>query len=391
METKKALLKICRFYPSFQDDLWYTEHYIAKELNKEGIKTTFVTSERYRKSWSKYVKKYYPSGYFMFDHYDVYRLRALFPLEQTIFINWIKLFNLLFRNNNSIIHLYGYGTLATLQIFLLSLFAGKNRPPLLFSDHTDTRSHAREGKIPDLFFRVLGCILNLFRHRYKYIITFGEVGEKVLTKKMKVPSEKFHIIPLGFDQDIYYFKSGCKNTETKLLIGFAGKISPQKRVDFLISQLSSEEFVERVKLIVIGITNDSYCKSILKLAAESSLESEFRPFADSKTLSDFYNYIDLAVFPGGISITTIEANGCGTPVLIYESIEGLSERVIDGRGMLFKSESEFRDRIRSFIEMYDKNEINNRKIGEETMKKSSWAVIKEQYKEIYKKCLNNED
>ena len=76
---------------------------------------------------------------------------------------------------------------------------------------------------------------------------------------------------------------------------------------------------------------------------------------------------------------------------MVESIEGLSERVVDGRGMLFKNESEFDDRIRSFIRIYNTNNIHNRKIENNTMKKSSWAVIKHQYKEIYMKCLKNEN
>ncbi|MCF8380659.1 MAG: glycosyltransferase family 4 protein [Bacteroidales bacterium] len=383
--------KICRFYPVFQDEFWYSEHYLAKEFSKEGIRTTFVTSNRYRKSWLKYLQKLYSSGHYNFEHYDIFRIKAFFPMEQTIFINWYRLFKLLFRNENTIIHLYGYGTLATLQIFLVSLFSGKKSPPMVFSDHTNSITNIQEGAFANFFYKVMGGTLNLFKNKYHTIITFSEAGKQVISKRFKIPKDKIQIIPLGYDQDTYFYRPDRKNTESKLVVGFAGKIGSQKRLDFLINQLSSEEFINKVKLIIIGITNDPYCNSLKTQAKETGLETDFRPFANSKSLSEFYNLIDLAIFPGSISITTIEANGCGTPVLIYESIEGLSERVIDGRGMLFKDENEFIDRMRSFIRLYETKEIMNSRIEMVTRNKSSWGVIKEQYKAVYTNCLNYEN
>lgn len=390
LETEHKDLKICRFFPVFQDDFWYTEHYIAKELNREGIRTTFVTSNRYRKSWSNYISRYHPAGYYNYEHYDVVRLNALFPFEQIIFINWYKLYKLLFKNGNSVIHIYGYGSIGTLQVFILSLFSGKNRPSLLISDHSSPVNSAREGKISDMFYYILRIMLNLFKDRYNYIITFSNVGVQILSSRFKIPKEKFRVIPLGYDQDTYYYRSGIKNTDPKFIIGFAGKINPLKRLDFLISCLGQKEFRNKVRLIIVGMTVDSYCNSLRSLADKTGLETDFRPFSDKNTLALFYNYIDLAVFPGDISITTIEANGCGTPVLIYESIEGLSERVTDGRGLLFKNDFEFTEQIRSYIRMYEKDEIDNARIEEATKIKYSWRVIKELYKDIYRKCMDNE-
>ena len=142
-------------------------------------------------------------------------------------------------------------------------------------------------------------------------------------------------------------------------------------------------------MIIVGYNQENvYCQHLSTLAEKSNFEIEFRPFANSKDLADFYNHIDLAIYPGGISITTIEASGSGAPVVIYESIEGLQERVQFERGKLFKTKDELLIHLTHYFNLFKTNKINNKEIAMITKNNFSWEIVSKKYYELYKKGKN---
>lgn len=377
-------MNICRVFPTFQVDFKYTEHYLAKEFCAKGHKTTFVTSDKYLRSWKSYLETTDGSGYRQYDNFDVYRLKAFFPYEKVIFKNWVQLYHILFKSNFNVIHLLGLGTFTTFIVLFLSLFITGTRPVIMISDHTDPRTHARTGFMANLYYLQFQILYYLFRNRIAVIISFSEVGVAVLSHRYGIDKRKFRIIPLGYDSDDYRYLPEEKNTEGKFVIGFAGKIDEKKRVDVLLKAVSKCRMKDDIRLIIIGIKDErSYDSYLKKLAADYQLDIEFRPFASSAALADFYNYINLAVYPGGISITTIEANGCGTPVIIYRSISNLENRVENGRGKLFSTEKELVEQIEGYYEQYRKDAIDYTAIAGSTAAASSWKVINGQYLETY--------
>lgn len=381
-------MRICRVFPNFQIDLLYTEHYLAKELSKVGYTTTFITSDKYLCSWEKYIINKNKMGYYKYDYFDVHRLGAFFPFEKVIYKNIKYLYKIVFSSGFDIIHLMSVGSFSTIIILFLSYLNGKKSPPILISDHSDARSHNRKGISAELYYSFFKLLLLILKKRIKYVITFSDISVNLLSKRYSIKKNKFYVIPLGYDQDNYFYKPVLKNKEKKFIIGFAGKVSPKKRVDFLIKALNNSEFVDKIKLIVVGVSwEDNYFKKLYDLASKSKLEVEFKPVLNTEDLAKFYNYIDLAVYPGGVSITTIEASGCGTPVIIYESIENLHERVSNGRGKLFKTENEMINNIKHFYNMYIQSSIDNNLISNVTAEKYSWKKIKEKYKQIYNKSI----
>ena len=121
-------------------------------------------------------------------------------------------------------------------------------------------------------------------------------------------------------------------------------------------------------------------------AKEHQLNVEFLPFLNSEELAAFYNHIDVAVYPGSISITTIEANACGTPILLNNSIQGLEDRVADGRGFLFTTEEELRDKIEFYWMQKRTAQINHPAIANYTSK-YSWRKISQEYLNLYYQYL----
>lgn len=381
-------MKIGRVYEVFQTDFKYTEHYLARELNRMGHTTVFITSDKYLNSWERYLKTKEGIGFHQHDDFEVVRLDAFFPKEKAIFKNPLHLAKVLLEFDFDILHLYGVGSFSTVMVLWLTVFLGKRVPPIIISDHGDTRTHTREGRLADAYYRFFALQLIFLKKRIFRIVTFSSVGRNLLSRRFNLPLDRFQVIPLGYDQDNYRFQPELKNKEEKMVLGYAGKISPKKRVDFLIRVLSTMEIAEQLRLVVVGyVDDDPYCKQLRALAEETSLEVEFRPFASKEELASFYNYVDLAVYPGGISITTIEASGCGTPVIIYESIADLEERVENGRGHLFKTEEELRYLLAYYYHtMYLEGKMNNLQIEQATREVNSWSSIKEQYLELYKEA-----
>lgn len=381
-------MKIARLFPNFQTDLKYTEHYLADELDKNGHKTTFISSDKYLNYIKKYIKNEDPKGYYTYNHFDLYRLKSILFVDKSIIIEFKKLYALLFKKNNDIFHFLGIPTFTTITALWFHFFS-RSRIPIVISDHSDTRTHIREGKITELFYFFFKLNMALFSKRIHKFITFSESSVNLLSKRFNIKKNKFEIIKLGYDQTNYKYISSLKNSSSKLIIGYAGKISESKRIDFLIETIDELNIRDNIKLIIVGYNSkDKYCCSLNKLAQNVSFEIEFRPFASSEELVEFYNHIDLAVYPGGISITTIEASGCGTPVIIYKSIEGLEERVSYDRGVLFETKDELIDHIYNYFNLLKDKKIDNTYISQKTKELFSWEKISKDYLKIYKQAID---
>lgn len=376
-------MKIGRVFPNFQTDLKYTEHYLARELSSDGHQTVFITSDKYLSSWKRYLTTIEKSGIYQYDDYKVVRLKSFSFFEKVIFRNPFRLYRLLCHSGFDILHLSTLGTFSTMMVLWLIFLKGKSAPPVIISDHTDTRSHSREGLYAKVYYLFFKWQLRLLKNRIKRVITFSDVGIDILSKRFGISKKKFTVIPLGYDQNTYLCEPSEKNKDKKFVVGYAGKITREKRVDLLMEKLNKPGLADKVKLIIVGMTDSPYCHKLREIGERVSYEVEFRAFMNPEKLAQFYNFIDLAVFPGGISITTIEASGCGTPIILYKSIANLDNRVENGRGKLFETEEELGSLLEYYYDQYKNNLIDNKRIAEVTMLSSSWRKIKNKYLNIY--------
>ena len=102
---------------------------------------------------------------------------------------------------------------------------------------------------------------------------------------------------------------------------------------------------------------------------------------ETSELANFYGKMDLAIFPGSISITTFEANGTGCPIILYESLPGLQHRVSNGRGHLFLKTNSLQKLIKNYVELKKEN-IKHDEIHSSSME-FSWRNIKLKYYKLY--------
>ncbi len=383
-------MKICRVYSTLQVDLFYSEHYLAKQFSVKGHSTTFITSDKYLKSWAPFLKDRSPAGYYKYRYFDVFRLRAFFPLEKTIFMNWIYVYRRIFNQGFDIVHIYGLGTFTTYIVVLLSLFSPKP-PPILVSDHTDTRTHKRSGTFANLYYALMRTLYSLFKERISAIVVFNKTGQELISKRFQISEpKKFKVIPLGFDAQTFNYQPEQKNTKSKFVIGYAGKVDRKKRVEVLIRAINDCRYKSEIICHIVGVDNheDPYIIKLCELAENFQLNATFHKLKPASELAKFYNYIDLAVFPGGISVTTIEANACGIPIILYESINDIEHRVEHGRGKIFRKYEELVEFIEYYYLKYRANEISSEDIAAVTEDRVSWDFLSREYLELYETLIN---
>jgi len=380
-------MRICRVFPNFQTDLWYAEHYIAKELFKKGYKTTFISSAKYPDFWKPYMNTIEGIGYFKHEYFDIFRVKSIYPLEKTIYTNWIQLYRLIYvKNKFNVIHILTVGSFSTIIVLFLDKFNRKNRPKIIISDHTTADTNKRNGRYAKMYYFLFKIMFKIMGKRVSKIVSFDTESIDLLSKRFGIDKKRFKIIPLGFDQENFFNFPEKRNVSPLLIIGFAGKLDLKKRIDVLFESVAASKNKSNIKIIIGGFKeNDNYCNFLAQTSKKLNLNVEFRPFFDKKGLANFYQYINLAVFPGSISITTIEANGCGTPIILFESIKGLKSRVENGRGLLFDDIHELTKLIDYYFNLHRLNLINYKDISFVTAQTSSWSKISDDYRLLYQK------
>lgn len=364
-------MKILRVHATFQTEFKYYEHYLSEVFQTKNVFTTFLTTDKLEKGHKAFLKN--PEvlpGEYDFNGSKLIRLKALDVFGKQFIVEIRKMYSIITRTDYEVLHLYGFGNpIGFLTIFLSKFKRGD--VIIVASDHSDPNK-VKGNIFAKLYFLVNLLLFKTLGQRIRRIFVPNTAGKKLIEKRYNIKNpDLVKVIPLGFDPRLFNFDPIKKNTNKKLVIGFAGKIVENKRIEFLIDALSQWS-VTKYEFIAVGVNIGSlseYQKRIIKYAEKKNVIVTFLPLKKvASELSEFYNYIDLAIYPGTISITTFEANGCGTPILLFNSIEGLEDRVENGRGVLFNTQKELLELMEKFYQDKKNNAINNSNIEMNTSK-----------------------
>jgi len=257
---------------------------------------------------------------------------------------------------------------------------------VVFNDHSDPNER-KSGFIPWCYYKFFYFFYQLFlKNRYTIVVPDSSTVSELIARYGKSIDASITECPLGYNSSIFNENNNNRIKDRPLIIGFAGKINPKKNLEKLIS--ASLKFEEsEIEICLVGFSKgepSAYQKSLLEyigsLGRKNIKTSSF--LSDPTELSKFYSSIDVAVFPGAISITTLEASGCGTPVLIYESYPGLNTRVDNGRGYLFTQQEELVGLIKHYLIMKKNSGIDHASISKNSCH-YSWSELKKLYYHIY--------
>lgn len=216
-----------------------------------------------------------------------------------------------------------------------------------------------------------------------------------LYELFNVQRQKFCIIPLGADAELFKFDAKARKEVRDLLglhnddvvVVYSGKITPQKDLDFLIEALAP--LIARnpkVKLLIVGGGESSYIEYMRGLIStlEISKKVFFHQWVHRTRLPAFYSASDIAVWPGSSSISIVEAASVGLPVVIARSPVEIYA-IENGNGFAFerKNISELREYLRILIHNEKMRKDMGRKSRLLVEQKLNWRAITLQYLDAY--------
>jgi glycosyltransferase involved in cell wall biosynthesis len=187
------------------------------------------------------------------------------------------------------------------------------------------------------------------------VIIFSE-QQKSLLEHYGVPADNVAVIPNGVDIDKYSpGASEFKQTlEASAVVGYLGRVDPEKNVDILVRAFQDVDAPEDVKLVVIG--NGSEKRRLDRRYGNARVVFTGQVMEEAKRIA-MLRAMDIFVLPSmveGLSLSLLEAMACGVaPVATDVGSDGEALR---GAGILVDTkdlDGQLRLALRTLIEFPD--------------------------------------
>jgi glycosyltransferase involved in cell wall biosynthesis len=243
-------------------------------------------------------------------------------------------------------------------------------------------------------------VTNYVKKKTEIIFVKNKEFGKIISRSYDVPQNKFRIIPLGSDPELFKFNSEMRTlrrkklglSETDVVVVYSGKIDSTKHLDILVRALSPLIIKnDKIKLLIIGKGEVAYVKYLEKLISYHKITNNviFHSWVHRTRLSDFYSASDIAVWPGLSSISIVEAVSTGLPIVIARypvEIFALENE----NGFAFKIGN--LKELRKCLEILIYNDNLRREMGRRSRQlveqKLNWKTITTQYLSAYNLALN---
>jgi glycosyltransferase involved in cell wall biosynthesis len=149
-----------------------------------------------------------------------------------------------------------------------------------------------------------------------HLIAVSKSTKRDLINILKVPEDKISIIYEGVDHKKFYPEKKEKKNKN-FVIGYMGGLGKRKNVDYILD--IAEKFKGNTKILFKIAGNGPELDRLINLKKERNLKNvEFLGFIPEGRLNNFYNSLNLFVFPSyyeGFGLPVIEAMACGVPVM----------------------------------------------------------------------------
>ena len=375
LSLNKKILRIWAFWP---EGIKYHDHHLSDAMHQDGVKTLFACPI--------YAGKDYKSYSHNKDYsYDIFPMKFFSILDKPIPYNFLGFIKSINKFKPDTVHIYGlsnFTTYFTLFCLNLSSYDGE----IFFNDHSDP-TEKKSGFIAKIYYQLFKFLYKIFlNNKYKIVVPDDGSKSELITRYGSHINKSIIKIPLGFDSKVFNISKDNRSKDLPLRIGFAGKISSPKKIEKLLS--AAQKFKkDEVIFYVAGFANPptDYQKNLINKIKEKNIDNiVIMDFINKASLlADYYGKLDVAIFPGSISITTFEANGAGCPIILYESILGLEHRISSGRAYLFRTDQEMIKKIKHFINLKNETGINHEELSKAAIP-FSWESIKMEYYSLYK-------
>jgi len=258
---------------------------------------------------------------------------------------------------------------------LLILFSKKMREKSIVTIHDAIIYKIKERKW--LSGKYIKLMYNIAK-KARIIITPSAQSKNDIIKFLKVPQNKIQVIPWGIDLKVFRPIKKKKRRE-KLVVGYLGGLGKRKNVEWLLHLAKILENDMHVKIAGTGprLSFLTKLKDMLKLT-----NVEFVGFISEEKLPDFYNSLDVFVFPSfyeGFGVPLLEPMACEVPYIIgtnagigeilpifkirnFEELKNLLRKIKNGkirplknqREWIIKNKLTWGEHVKKLVDIYDK-------------------------------------
>jgi glycosyltransferase involved in cell wall biosynthesis len=276
-------------------------------------------------------------------------------------------------------HIDAYHALATLE----AMWLPKDRSVATFLDLFTTTNPERAGAgmgydkwklaIGRKYFDIGSRIATRCRH----LVCISEKTKQDVMDSLKVPERRLKVIRLGISEHL----QPQPKRDNVFRIGTLGQLDKRKRIDLLVKQFKASHI--DAELVVAGQGMD---RPMLEGLANGDKRIKFLGLVPESQICDFYNSLDLFVFPTfieGYGLPLAEAMACKKPAMVMADaiipVE-LKKRCI----VVGNLTSVFDNPPRLFWLMGKVDYESNYQFAKE----HSWDKCLDQYEQLYKEIAN---
>jgi len=164
-------------------------------------------------------------------------------------------------------------------------------------------------KIFNIFFKI-SVLIAIWKS--KKIIAVSENTKKDILKYFKVNPKNIIVINEGVSENFYPIKK-----IKKIKIGYVGGLGKRKNIEFIIKLA---KIMPEINFKIGGKGPNK--ERLEKISKDMNLKNvEFLGFISNKELNNFYNSLDLFIFPSfyeGFGLPVVEAMACGIPCVVSD-------------------------------------------------------------------------
>lgn len=345
-------MRIVHLIDHFQPWMGYQETYLAREHQALRHEVIVITSDRPAR-WLSHAATgiHLRAGYSIEGGIQTHRLPVWFEAPTKIGYVWMRgLKSALKQAQPDVVHCHD---ILSFTAYFAALWKKELGYTLVYDNHRAAFNTYQPEKHPlviasqkaayQTFLHTLG---RQIQRNADAFVAIGEPEQKYLCELYQLDPTAVPILRLGADTDRFQFSDAGRRrlrrehrwADETIVLGHAGTLRPSKEIHHLIRAVGPlRQTGADVRLLIVGNGPLSYMQELHKLTRELNLSDliVFQEFAALDGLPNLLSAMDVAVWPGDISNTAIEAMAIGLPVVACRT--PYTEAIIEkyGAGELF--------------------------------------------------------
>jgi len=341
-------MRICHVLDYYQPQLGYHDAFLAKVQCDDGHDVHVITGDRYR-PFDHYDEtvgpllgpRFLSAGMTVDGGVSVHRLPIRAETHYRVWL--VGLERVLNRLQPDFVYVHGVSSFSAMRVVRLKPRATTDFV-LVIDDHMVPSSQ------PSVPYRFFYAFLRKFytpflRRQADVLVAVTEATGEFMRDQYGLADEEITQVPLGADTSLFRHSEG-KRAEFRrrhsiahddVLVIHCGKLTPEKAPHLLVDaaiQLIGQG--DPLRVLLIGDGPAQYLADMQLKIRTAGYERAFIWLSSvpNAQLPGFYSAADVAVWPARSSLSMIEAQAVGLPIIVSD-FPAAAERVRFGNGLVF--------------------------------------------------------